>query len=158
MRPFAHHAAGEERWVLAVVNHREAERGAIVHHLAHQAGGGDGLAVVADGDNPGALHRGDFREGFAFTPHRSRANRPDSHGARGCGAFDDGAGNRGVVVYGLRVGHTADGGESSARGGLRAGLYRFGHFLAGLAQMAVEVYETGRDDQPLRVEDFRAIR
>ena len=78
-RAFAHHAAGEERGIFAVVNHGQIERIAVVHHLAHQARGGDGLAVVADGDDSGIFHRRDFGEGFAFAADRGRADRPDAH-------------------------------------------------------------------------------
>ena len=153
-RAFAHHAAGEKRRIFAVINHRQIERVAIVHHLAHQARGGDGLAVVADGDDSGVFHRGDFRERFAFAADRGRADRPDAHAARGRGAFDDGARDRGVVIHRLRVRHAADGGESAAGGGARAGFDGFGHFLARLAQMAVKINEAGRDDQAGGVENF----
>ncbi len=157
-RAFAHHAAGEKRRIFAVVDHRQIERAAVIHHLAHQARGGDGLAIVADGDDSGVLHRGDFGERFAFAADRGRADRPDAHaGCRG-GAFDDAARDGGVVVHRLRIGHAADGRESAARRGARAGLDGFGHFLAGLAQMAVEVDEAGRDDQAFGVENFRVGR
>ena len=80
MRTFAHDAAGKERWIFAVVDDGQAERIAIVHHLAHQAGGGDGLAVVADGDDAGILHGGDFGEGFAIAADRGCADGPDAYG------------------------------------------------------------------------------
>ena len=63
------------------------------------------------------------------------------------GAIDDGARDGGVVIYRLRVRHAADGGESAASGCARAGFDGFGHFLAGLAQVAVQIDEAGRDDQ-----------
>ena len=81
LRPFAHDAACKKRRVLAVVDHRQAERIAIFHHLAHQPGGGDGLAVVADGNDPRIFHRGDFRERLALASDRSRADGPDAHAA-----------------------------------------------------------------------------
>src|ERR1700677_1047097 len=102
-RPFAHHAAGEERGIFAVVDHGKIQRVAVVHYLAHQARGGYGLAVVADGDDTGIFHRGDFRQGFALAANRGRADRPDLHGPGSSGAFNDGACDRGVVVYRLRV-------------------------------------------------------
>ncbi len=153
-RAFAHNAAGEERGILAVVNHRQIERIAVVHDLAHQARGGYGLAVVADGDDSGIFHRGDFGKGFAFAAYGGRADRPDVHGSGSGGAFDDGARDGGVVVHGLSIRHAADGCESAASGRTRAGFDGFGHFLAGLAQVAVEIDEAGRDDEAGGIEDF----
>ena len=158
LRSFAHHAAGEERRILAVIDHRKIERAAIIHHLPHQSRRCDGLAVVAHGDDSGILHRGDFRERFAFASHRSRADRPHAHARRRRGAFHDSARHRGIVVHRLRVRHAADGRESAARRRARARLDRFGHFLARLAQVAVKIDEAGRDDQALRVENFCAVR
>src|SRR5271155_4495075 len=145
-RAFTHDAAGEERGILAVVNHRQIQRIAVVHYLAHQARGGYGFAVVADGNDPGIFHRGDFGEGFAFATYGGSADRPDVYGSGSGGAFDDGARDRGVVIYRLSIRHAAHGCESATGGGARAGLDGFGHFLAGLAQVAVQIDEAGRDD------------
>src|SRR5579872_2285330 len=119
-----------------MVNYRKGERVAVIHYLTHQASGGDGLAVVADGDDSGVLHRGNFGERFAFAAQRRCTDRPDTHAARGSRAVDDAASDGCVVVDRLSVGHAADGGETSTRGGACAGLDRLGHFLAGLAEMA----------------------
>ena len=51
-----------------------------------------------------------------------------------------------LSLTGLRVGHAADGGESAACCGARAGLDGFGRFLAGLAEMRVKINEARRDD------------
>ena len=153
-RAFAHDAAGEERRIFAVINHRQTERIAIIHHLAHEAGGGDGLAVVADGDDSGVFHGGDFREGFAFAADGGCADGPNADAARGGGAFDDSAGDGGIVIHRMGIGHAADGGEAAASGGARAGFDGLGHFLAGLAQVAVQVNESRRDDHAGGVENF----
>jgi hypothetical protein len=92
------------------------ERVAIIHYLAHQAGGGDGLAVVADAHDSGIFHRGDFGEGLAFAADGRSAYRPDLHSTGSGGAFDDRARDRGVVVHRLRVRHAADCCESAASG------------------------------------------
>ena len=72
------------------------------------------------------------------------------------GAFDDVAGDRGVIVHRQRIRHAADGGESSGGRGARAGLDGFGMLDARLAQVHVHVDETGRHDQAGGIEDFRA--
>src|ERR1700740_306463 len=115
-RTFAHHAAGEERGIFAVINHRQIERVAVVHYLAHQPRGGYGLAVIADGYDSGIFHGGDFGEGFAFAANRGRAYRPDAHGANSGGTVNDGARDGGVVIYRLSIWHAADGCESAASG------------------------------------------
>ena len=119
---FAHYGAGRQRGILAVVNHRQVERAAVVHHLTQQAGSGDGPAVVADGDDAGLLHRRNLRELFAFAAARRGADGPNAHAGSGLRAFQNGARHRGVVVHRLGVGHGAHRGEAAASSGAGAAL------------------------------------
>src|SRR6185437_16866126 len=93
---------GSQRRILTVVDHRQPQRTAIIHHLTKKARGGDGLAIVADGDCAGLLHRSDVSKVLAFAFFRRSAYGPDAHGRYGSGAFHDGAGDGGVVIHGLR--------------------------------------------------------
>ena len=74
-------------------------------------------------------------------------------GHSGC-ALQNGACNRGVVINRTRVGHRTHGRKASARGRARAGFDRLGAFPAGLAQMAMQVNETGRNDKTGGIERF----
>src|SRR6185437_8582625 len=89
-----------------------------------------------------------------------------AHGAARCGGNGKDA-NRGIslrrehparrlrrVIYGDGVGHGADGGESAGCGGRRAGCNCLLVSLAGLAQVDVNVDESGRDDEALRVQNL----
>src|SRR5580658_5751459 len=130
------------------------ERAAIFHHLASEFGGGDGFAVIGNGDDAGFFHGGDFGDGFAFAADACGADGPDANAAGGFGAVENEARDAGVVVDGFRVGHAADGGEAAARRGTSAGFDGFGGFLARFAQMRVKIDEAGSDDQATGVEDF----
>ena len=79
---FAHHRAGGQRNVFGVFDHGKIQRAAIIHHLTSQFGGGDGFAVIADGDDAGFLHGGNFRDGFAFAADAGGADGPHAHAAR----------------------------------------------------------------------------
>src|SRR2546425_8756415 len=61
------------------------------------------------------------------------------------------------VVPRLRVRHAADGGEPAAGRRARSRLNRFRRFLPRLAQMAVQVNKTRRDDQAGSVKYFGAL-
>ena len=54
-------------------------------------------------------------------------------------------------------GHRADRSEAARDRGRRARRDSLFVFLSGLAQVRVEVYEAGRDDEPRRVEDLDAL-
>ena len=64
-----------------MIDHRQIERIAIVHHLPHQPRRRHRFSVVAHRHDARILHRRDFRERLALASHRRRANRPDAHGS-----------------------------------------------------------------------------
>ena len=78
--------------------------------------------------------------------------------ADGGGALEDRARHGGVVVHGPRIGHGADSREAAARRGARPGFDGFRTLAAGLAQVAVQIDEPGRDDQARGVERFAVRR
>ena len=71
--------------------------------------------------------------------------------------FDDEARHGRVVVDGVGVGHRADGGEAARDGRGRARRDGLLVLLPRLAQVCVQVYEAGRDDEASGVEDLRAL-
>ena len=137
-----------------MIDYRQIKSAAIVHHLAHQTSRRHGLAVITHGNDACVLHRCDFGERFAFAAHGSGADGPDTHCSGGRGSLNDSTSNGGVIVYGLGVGHGTHSGEAAARRRARASFDRFRKFLAGFAQVTMQIDETGRDDHPRRVENF----
>jgi hypothetical protein len=115
--------------------------------LPHQFRRRDGTAIVADGDDSRILHPGNFGERFAFTPHGGCADGPDACVGSRCGSINDGARHCCVVVNRLRIGHAAYGRESAGDGRASSRLDGLGNFLAGFAQVAMQVNETGSDDR-----------
>src|SRR5579859_4462267 len=111
---FAHDGAGSERNIFRMLDDGQIERAAVVHHLAREFCRGDGFAVVANGDDAGLLHGGDFRDGFAFAADAGGADGPNAHAGSGFGAIENKARDAGVVVDRFRVRHAADGGEAAA--------------------------------------------
>ena len=144
--------------VLAVVHDGQAELARVQQRHLHQAPRGDGTAVVGESDYPGPghfLHVGEL-EPFAAAgdgakgedadrPRRARLARDE---------VDDGR----VVDGRAGVGHTAEGREPAPRA---CGCPRGdGLFVLepGLAQVRVQIDETGRDYQPARVYHRGAVR
>ena len=123
----------------------QIERAAIIHHLAQQLGGGDGVSIVADPDDPRFLHCTDFRQSFAPTAQRGRADGPNARASNRSGALQDGARHGGIVVDGPRVGHRANSSEAAARCGTGSCFDGFGAFTARLAQMTVHIDEPRRN-------------
>src|SRR5438445_2379125 len=62
-----------------------------------------------------------------------------------------------IVGDGIGVGHRADRGEAAGGGGARTARDGLFVFVARLAQMDVQVDETGRDDLPLHIADADSI-
>ena len=113
---------------------------AIIHHLPHQPRCRHRLTVIAHGHDSCILHRGDFRKRFAFASHGSRANRPHANARRlprpAPRSLASPTRCRSPArVFGMQQ-TAVNPPRAAAR--LRSGLDRFGHFLARLAQMAVQ--------------------
>ena len=140
-----------------MIDHRQIQRAAIVHRLAQKPGGSDGTAIVTDRDNSGLLHGANFGQSFAAAAQRYGADGPDVCAGYGGGAFHDRACHRGVVIDRPRVWHRADRREAATRCRARARFDRFGAFAARLAQMAMQVDKTRRNDQARRVKSLCAI-
>src|ERR1700687_5548865 len=81
--------AGGEGSVFGVLDDGEIEGAAIVHDLAREFCGGDGLAVVGNGDDACFAHGGDVSDIFAFAADAGGADRPDVDVAVNFGAIDD---------------------------------------------------------------------
>ena len=135
-----------------MIDHGKAEGSRGFHGAPHHARIHHRPAVVGNGDDARLLHQSDGGKFFAGAVLGDGADGKHVHDGVALGALDDVAGDGGVVVDGRRVGHAADGGESTGGGGARAALDGLGVFEAGLAQMDVHVDEAGRDDQSGGVE------
>ena len=154
---FAHNRTSSQGNIFGMLDYGKIEGATIVHDLASEFGGGDGLTIVGHSNDAGVAHGGNISDGFTFTGDAGGADGPDTHVAEGFGAIHDKAGDGGIVINGLGIGHATDGGETSASSGVRAGFDGFGVFLAGLAKVGVHINETRGDDQTGGVEDLRAV-
>jgi len=114
-----------------MIDHGQIEGATIVHHLAHESRGRYRLAVIAHRNDARVLHRRNFGEGFTFTANGCCANRPDAHYSGRGGTFNDSAGDRSAIVYGLGVGHRADHGKTAPGGSACTRFDSFRKFLAG---------------------------
>ena len=137
-----------------MVDHRHVEAARELHGAPHQLRVHHWAAVVGDGHGAGLPHRADGREFLALAAAGDGADGKHVDHRVPPRLFDDVGGDGGAVVHRRRVGHGADGGESTGGGGARAALDGFRVFEPGLAQMHVHVDEAGRDDQPGGVEHF----
>ena len=140
-----------------MLDHGNVERAAIVHDLTREFCGGDGFAVVGNGDDAGFFHGGDFGDGFAFAADAGGADGPDANAGGGFGAIENEARDAGVVVDGFGVGHAADGGESAARCGRVPVSMVSEDSWPGSRRCACMIDEAGGDDQAGGVEDFGVV-
>ena len=153
-----HHALVDQVDVLAVVEHRHAKRGAVLHRKAHQQRVHHGLAVVGDGDRAGLGHVADLGHVLALEALGHRADGVDVHAAAlGLGLIDDEGGDHGVVVDGGGVGHAAHRGKAAGRRGARAAYDVLLVLLTGVAQVAVQVHHAGHHIQPLGVHNLSVL-
>ena len=116
-----------------------------------------GLAVVAHGHRAGGDHLAEFGERFAALADRDRADRIDARRVRERRLPDDES-DRGLIVRdGIGVRHRAHRGESAGRRGPRARRDRLDLFSARLAQMAVHVDESRRDNAPSAIDGLEVV-
>ena len=129
-----------------MLGERDVEVGQVFEGAARDACVGDRVAVVGDGDRAGVAQAGQLSELAALTAERYGADRQDARGAAARGVEHAGDHRRGVDGW-HGVGHRADGRETAAAGGGRAGRDRFFVLLAGDAEVGVEVDEAGCDHE-----------
>jgi hypothetical protein len=142
--------------ILGVLDQRQIERPGVLERAAQQARVHHRAAVVGDRDDAALFHVGDIGQHLALEALGDRADRPDPDGAELAGAPHDQLGHRALVVDRLGVRHAADRREATGGRRARAGLDVFLVFLAGLAQVDVEIDEAGDDPQALDVDDAAA--
>ena len=117
----------------------------------------DRLAVVAHGDGARGDHLADLGERFALLADGDRADRIDARRVRELRLSRDEADRRLIVGDRIGVRHRAHGGESAGGRRARAGRDRLDFFAPRLAQMAVHVDESGRDDEPGAVDRLETV-
>ncbi len=130
-----------------MIDHGKAEGSRSLHGTAHHARIHHGAAVVGNGDDAGIFHQSNGCEFFARAVLCNGSDGKDVDDGMTLRTFDDVAGDRGIVVYRRRVGHAANGGEASGRGGARSAFDGLGVLKARLAQMNVHIDEAGRDNE-----------
>src|SRR3954452_1252993 len=137
-----HVAASTQVEVLAVLDQWQVQRPAILHGPSNHSCIHHRPAVIRDRDSAGPLHGSNSREFFASTALRDCSDRVHTHNRVSIGLFADIAGNCGVVVNRLRIGHTADGRETACGRGPRSALDGFSVLKARFAEVNVDVDET----------------
>ena len=145
LHAFVHVAAGAQVQVFAMVDHRKVERFGHLHRAAHNARIHHRAPVIRDRDNTGVLHRAERCQFFTGAILGDGSDGEDIDGCVLARAFNDVAGDSGVIVHRQRVGHAADGGEASRRRGARSGFDGLGMLDSRLSQMDVHVDEAGSD-------------
>ncbi len=118
------------------------------------------MSVVAeDADpGPGPVHEAELGELDALDALRHRADGLDVDEATGPAEVEDVLDDLGGVGDGTRVRHGEDGREAPGRRGGRAARDRLGVLPSRLAQMGVDVDETGKQGEAVGVEDLGVRR
>ena len=158
--PLVHLGALGQARVLGVLGDHAVEGLHVLQRAPHQHRVVHALAVVAEHADAGAgvRHRVELGEALALEAHGDRADGADGAPAGGLAAHRDLLDHARGVRDGGRVGHGVHGGEAAAGGGAGAGLDGLGLLAAGLAQVGVEVDQTGEDHAALGVDHLDAVR
>ena len=151
-----HDATRRDSGVLAVVDDGQARDARVLQGVTEQRAVGDRRAVVAERD---AARLRQLRQLGQLVAFAALADGPDrQHPHRGIGGgTQDVLDGRARIDRWLGVRHAADRGEAAAGRRLRAGGDRLLVLEAGVAQVAVEVDETGADDEAGGVDRLRPV-
>ncbi len=155
-----HLGPGGKAGFLRVLGHHAVERFDVLQGAAHQHRIVDADAVIGKHADLGAR----IRHGTEFG--ELVAGQADGHGADGTDVHPAGRAAQAVDLFhhtgGIRhrvaVGHGVDRGEAAQGGGAGAGLYGFGIFAAGFAQVCVHVHHAGQCHQAGGFDDGGAVR
>src|ERR1035438_2236897 len=139
--------------IFSMLHDREIQFRAEAQSHAHDVVVENGLAVVGDGDRSRPLQGAEVGESSALAAPGGGGDGEDVDQGCALGIAEPCDPFRGVN-YGRGVGHGADRGEASGSRGGGTGSDGLFVTLAGLAQVNVQVDETGGDDQATGVEFF----
>jgi len=151
--PVSRGVGAGEGGVFAVFDEDLVEHGDVLHGAEGDAGVGDSVAVVAEGDGPGSDHAAHFGEFLAFEALGDGADGEDV-GVTELGVLSEDEVDGGFAVEGrVGVGHAGDAGESAGGGGAGAAGDGFLFLVSGFAEVDVHVDEAGGDEQAVGVDD-----
>ena len=141
-------ALGQPR-LLGVLGDDAVERLDVLQRPTHQHRVVHAVAVVAEDPHPGGRvgHRAELGELLAGQPDGDGADRVDVAVAALAAEPPDLLDDAGGVGDRVGVGHRVHGGEAAHRRRLGAGEHGLGVLAARLAQVGVEVDQTGQGDQ-----------
>src|ERR1700681_3250477 len=140
-----------------MVDHWNLERARVLERRAHQVRARHRLAIVAHRDCAGSDHFSELREDHSLLPYRNGADRVDPRRGSSLSLTDDESNSRLIVRHRVRVRHRAHRGESAGRRRTRAGCYGLDILATGLAEVAVHVIESRREDESVTVDRLRVI-
>ena len=143
---FMHHAVGHERIILTMIKQRQVKHLGVLAGAAHEIVILHTMAVVGDGDDAGFFQAADGREFFAGEIFTDGAGDKNIYHAFPSSAFANQRDRASIVNRRCGVGHTDERGEAATRRCRRAAGDIFFGGLAGLAQMNMQVNQTGRND------------
>ena len=153
-----HLSAARERRLLAVHRDAPAGDGAVLQRASHQAGRGDGDAVVGEPGGTEIRELAHLRQLGAAFGLRDRREEPDGDLRFRAGALDEGAERSGGVDDRIRVRHREDRAVAAGRGRRGAARDRLLVLSARRAQMHVRVDERGREHEPVGFDDAVRVR
>jgi hypothetical protein len=156
--PLVHLPAVRERRLLAVERERPVGGRRVLERPAHEAGRGDGHAVVGEGDRAdiGQLaHLGQLLPPLRACDRGEEAGLDSRVATRG---LHERAERRGRVHDRIGVRHGEDRAIAARSRGRRAARHGLLVFAAGRAQVDMRIDERRREDEPVRLDDAVLVR
>ena len=153
-RAGVHRASPGHARVFGVLDHRQPGTRRGGQRLVHDGFPQDRLAVIGDRDRARGLERAVFGKRFAHAAARGGGNGKDARTRVALRTLHP-AGGLHRVVDRNRVGHGADGGESTCRSRRGPGGNGLLVALARLAQVDVDIDQARGDHQALGLDDLR---
>ena len=143
-----HDAARRKPDVFGVRDYGNTERLYVLHGLSHEPRVGDRHSVVGNRHAPGFAHLPYVGKLLSLLPLGYRPYGKHVDYSLGSRLKEYVLRHRGVVVYGIRVGHAHYGGET-ARGGREAACpYRLLVLIARFSEVHVNIHESRGHDLP----------
>jgi len=142
------HAAAHKGFIFAMDHHWTVQMLAGFESRRHDFQIVAAITVIGEPDCPGGGDLSIVDRTTPQPPHRDRCDRQDPHDRLDCDFLVEQRDRFGRVERWLRIGHTADGGESARGRGRCAGGNGFLLIETGLAEMHVHVDQPRGDDQP----------
>ena len=152
-----HAALAHDGPIFGVGDDRNTQDIGVLEGVCHQTTVFHRHPVVREPDRPGVHHVAELGHALAFQTRADGSGGMDPAQAGLMPTVDEIADHAGIVDGRIRVGHRNDGSIPTRGGRPTSRSYGFLFFVAGLAEMRVQIHKTRSADQPFAVQSGNTL-